>query len=111
MKFNAVLHLGQGNPKHEQKLGDKCTESSPVEKNLGIVIDKKTNVSQQFALTAQKTNHILGCMKREGASRAREITVLLSIPLKRLHLEYCIQLRGPQHKKDMEMLEEIQRGS
>lgn len=44
--MHKVLHLGQGNPKHEYKLGDERTESSPVEKDLGIVMDKKMNISQ-----------------------------------------------------------------
>jgi len=29
----------------------------------------------------------------------------------RLHLEYCIQARDPLHRKDMELLEWIQRGA
>ncbi|PKU44947.1 hypothetical protein llap_4760 [Limosa lapponica baueri] len=58
---------------------------------------------------AQKANHILGCIKRIVASRAREVILPFCSALMRTHLEYCIQLWGPQHKKDMDLLEQIQR--
>ncbi|GAB0186270.1 cAMP-dependent protein kinase inhibitor alpha [Grus japonensis] len=52
-----------------------------------------------------ESNHILGCIKRNVTSRLREVILPIYSALMRPHLEYCIQLWGPQHKKDMELLE------
>ena len=68
---------------------------------------EKLNVSQQCALAACKANGILGSIVRGVASRDREVIVPLCSAVVTPHVEYCVQVCGPQYKKDRELLERV----
>jgi len=112
MKFKKgkrrVLHLGRNKPMQQYRLRADLLASKSVERDLGAAVNDKLTLSQQCALAAKKANGILGCIKRSVASRTREVLLPLYTALVRPHLEYPVQLRAPQFKKDEELLERVQ---
>lgn len=65
---------------------------------------------QQYALAAQKANQYLGYIQSSVARMTGRGCAPLLCTV-RPHLEHCVQMWSAQYRRDMDLLECVQRGA
>ena len=113
MSFNVdkckVLHIGRKNPCSSYTLNGKILKEVDKEKDLGILVDSKLNFNEQCAAASRKGNQILGIIKRNFSFMDKGMFLKLYKSIVRPHLEYAIQAWNPYTRKNIDLLESVQR--
>ena len=88
-------------------MGDTVLNTTLQEKDLGLTISADMKVSEQCGIAAAKGNQILGLINI--VYKEKELIIPLYKTIVRPHLDYGIQAWRPYRKKDIHMLERVQR--
>lgn len=93
---------------YKYMLGSAQLEISSAEKDLGILLHIKLNITQQNALASRKANSLLGCMKSLAIGSGEEFPPYPT--LVRLHLGHSVQFWTLQDLRS-DILERLQQWS
>lgn len=112
MKFNKstcwVLHLERGNTGYTY-MEDETLKSSPMERDVEVLIDSKLNINQQCALAVRRATQALGCT-RPSMPQGEERSYSALICAEWSHLQHWLQVRMPQHENDIRLSESPNEG-
>ena len=95
--------------KYWHEMGGTILSKTVKGKYLGVSMNANMKVSEQCRISASKGNQILGMIRRNITYKENSLIVPLYKAIVRPQLEYCIHARSPYLRKDIDMLEKIQR--
>ena len=106
------LHIGSRNEdiNYRMNTGQEVIEIETVtsERDLGVIMDKALNFSEHINTKVNKANRNLGIIFRKFIYMDKEMFRNLYKSLVP-HLEYAITVCAPLYKKDMIIIENVQR--
>ena len=91
------------------EMGGTILSKTVKEKDLGVTMNANMKVSEQCRIAASKGNQVLGIIRINITYKERSLIIPLYKAIVRPRLEYCIQAWNPHLRKDVDMLEKIQR--
>lgn len=113
MLFNTekskIMHFGFNNKEVGYVLGNQRLSVVNEERDLGVLVEKSLKSSKQCAKAAAAANAVLGMIKRTFLCKDKDLLLQLYKSLVRPKLEYSVQAWSPYLKKDVQLLEKVQR--
>jgi len=117
LRFNAdkckVMHLGRGNGSQDYTMESNGTETSlqktTCEKDLGVHVDPSLKFTKHCETATNKANRILGLVRRSFDYLDAGMLRQLFKGIVRPHLEYGNSVWAPLYKKDIAIVEGVQR--
>lgn len=113
MLFNVekckVMHFGHNNINYQYVMDGKALLDVKEERDLGVIVQNDLKCGQQCIKAIKQANKVLGMIKRSFNFLNRNMLLQLYKSLVRPHLEFCIQAWNPHLRKDVDLLEKVQR--
>ena len=91
------------------EMGGNILRKTVKEKEFGVTMNANMKVSEQCRIAASNGNQVLGMIRRNITYKEKILIIPLYKAIVRPHLEFCIQAWSPYLRKDIYMLDKIQR--
>ena len=106
-----VMHISvkNTNPKFEYHLNDIKLEETKLEKDLGIYVTPNWKSSVHVAKVDARANSMLSWIRHNFTYMNKYIFMKVYPSLVRTQMEYAVQAWSPQLKKDLNILEKVQK--
>ena len=113
MSFNVdkckVMHIGSQNSNHTYIMNGRPLQAMQEEKDLGVTISSDLKHANHCKKAYNKANIMLGFIARNFECKTPDVMLSLYNSMVRPHLEYAVQFWSPNYRKDIDLLERIQR--
>ena len=90
-------------------MGGTILSETVKDEDLWVTMNASMKVSEQCRIAASKGNQVLRMIRKNIKYKDKSLVVPLYKATVIPHLEYCIQAWSPYLRKDIDMLEHIQR--
>ena len=94
---------------NKYKLYNTDLDTTTAERDLGVIVDNKLNFNEHIAKQSKKANMVMGIIRRTFKHLDDKMFVKLFKALVRPHLEYAQAVWHPQHAKEINLIESVQR--